>query len=115
MTAGAARNGQVATYRVVVEEHMTPALTGRGPRRYESPPHERWHALALAGLLVGRDPPDLTGEGPWWQAIVGGRRAIGLAALKSEPGGGSLAARDDAAGHGADASGDGSASRGPDG
>jgi hypothetical protein len=106
MTACEARDGQVATYRVVVEEQVTPALTGRGPRRYESPPHDRWHALALAGLLLGCDPSDLTSDGPWWQAIVGGRRTIRLAAIL-EPGGGSWMVSDDSAGLDADASRDG--------
>jgi hypothetical protein len=82
VSAGAASDDRPGDDRVVVEEQVTPTLTGRAPRSHEGPPHERRHALGLAGLLLGRDPSDLSGEGPWWQAIVVGRRTVTLAARR---------------------------------
>jgi hypothetical protein len=65
-------------YRLIVKDLVTAALTGRPSQTYQSPPLARQDALALAGLLLGRDARALAGNGPWWNAIVGGRRIVRL-------------------------------------
>ena len=46
-------------------------------RTYHSPPHESVvDARALAAMILGR--PFITGDGPWCEAIPGGRRTVSV-------------------------------------
>jgi hypothetical protein len=46
-------------------------------RTYHSPPHgNAADARVLAAMILGR--PQVTGEGPWQEAIAGGRRTVSV-------------------------------------
>jgi hypothetical protein len=68
------------TYRVLVTDHITPALVNGDGRHYESPPQTEQQARSLLAVLVGAEPGDHCG--PWRQAIAGGQRII---ELRAEP------------------------------
>lgn len=73
-------NGAGATEALVVvrvEDSVVPALTGRAPGVYESPPQPRERAMALVRLLLGTagEPPD---SDRWVVPIAGGRRVVAV-------------------------------------
>jgi len=67
-----------SSYRVLVTDHITPALANGDGHRYESPPQTEQEARSLLAVLVGADLGDHCG--PWRQAIAGGQRIIELRA-----------------------------------
>jgi hypothetical protein len=62
-------------YRVVVTDHLQPALVEHDGVSYRSLPQSREHALALARALVGRSQVS-DEQGPWRQALPGGTRTV---------------------------------------
>jgi len=67
------------SFRVQVEDRVSPGLTGRRDREYVSPPQPRDEALTLAALLLDSGA-ELDGDGPWHRALAGGRRTVRLLA-----------------------------------
>jgi hypothetical protein len=66
-------------YVVRVQDHIDGQIAGHDGCAYASPPASRDSALALVGLLLGRDPHAVNGAATWTRAVPGGRRTITLA------------------------------------
>jgi hypothetical protein len=66
-------------YVVRVQDHIDARIAGHDGWAYVSPPASRDSALALIGLLLGSDPPNVNGAAVWTRAVPGGRRAITIA------------------------------------
>ena len=66
-------------YVVRVQDHIDGRIAGHNGCAYASPPASRDSALALIGLLLGRDPYAMNGAAAWTRAVPGGRRTITLA------------------------------------
>lgn len=64
-------------YRVIVTDHVLPALAGNTGISYTSVSHPRDEALALVCVLLGlQQLPDE--HGPWRHARPGGQRTVRL-------------------------------------
>ena len=72
-------------YVVRVHDHIDGRLAGHDGCAYVSPPGSRDSALALVGLLLGRDPRPVNGTAAWTRAVPGGRRTITLAPATTTP------------------------------
>jgi hypothetical protein len=64
-----------------VRDAIDPTLTGRPGATYESPPQSREQAMALVGLLLGRQSEQPGEQSRWKAAIAGGRRTVTLKRL----------------------------------
>ncbi len=69
-----------------VQDHIDGRIAGHDGCAYASPPASRDSALALVGLLLGRDPHAMNGAATWTRAVPGGRRTITLAPASDRTG-----------------------------